>query len=69
MKKLIIIVLLFIVSCNEYDHTKAIRYSKCTKEQYEKVIYESRHCAEESGYTKDYCYGSALMRNCEMVKP
>jgi hypothetical protein len=48
MKKLIIIVLLFIVSCNEYDHTKAIRYSKCAK---------------------DYCYGSALMRNCEMVKP
>jgi hypothetical protein len=67
MKQFILITCLFIISCSQEkdDWQDASKYYKCTKEQMEKVEHEAKWCADNTNYISTYCYGSAIMRNCE----
>lgn len=67
MKYFILIMCLSIISCSyeRKDWEDASKYYKCTKEQMEKVEHEAKWCADNTGYVSTYCYGSAIMRNCE----
>jgi hypothetical protein len=40
---------------------------RCTKEQFDRVKFEAEWCTEKTSYISQYCWGTALIRNC--VKP
>lgn len=67
MKQFILITCLFLISCSQdgKDWRNATRYYKCTKEQMDRVEHEANWCRTNAGYGKAYCYGSAIIRNCE----
>jgi len=67
MKQFILITCLFLISCSQEkkDWEGASKYYKCTKEQMEKVEHEAKWCVDNTNYISNYCYGSAIMRNCE----
>lgn len=71
MKILASILLLAITGCAQPDNpewmTAPTNY-KCTTEQAKQVDYETRTCESTggwSGYSGQYCYGSAIIRNCQ----
>lgn len=71
--KLLPLLLLLLCACEklpELDWEAAPRTHACTDEQMKKVERESSWCTENTGWIKNYCYGSAIIRNCEkMEKP
>ena len=36
----------------------------CTSEQWAKLEYEDSFCVTKTDHTRDYCYGTAFIRNC-----
>lgn len=42
-----------------------IRY-RCSREQMEKAEAEADWCITKTGYFSDFCYGTSIIRNCEL---
>ena len=78
MKKIILITLLLILAgCNDSkddehkpvpvevsDWNMAPRVYKCTDVEIIKVHMEAEWCNEHTSYFRNYCYGTAMIRNC-----
>lgn len=70
MRIIIIILLIAFISCDnvepdiEPDWRIAPTTYKCIQEQMTKVEHESKWCSENTDYADEYCYGSAIIRNC-----
>jgi hypothetical protein len=51
--------------CERGDWQVAPRQYSCATEQMKKVEIETTFCIAKTDYTSAYCYGSAIIRNCE----
>lgn len=55
-----------LVSCERpYDWESAPLTHVCTDQQMRKAEQEAAWCDENTSYFSTYCYGSAIIRNCE----
>jgi hypothetical protein len=51
--------------CDFSDHwSRAPERYACTAEQMSKVEAETIFCKGETNYNSEYCYGTAITRNC-----
>jgi hypothetical protein len=69
MKYIIIILAVVLISCDdikqpEPDWRLAPTIYKCTQEEMAKVEHEAKWCNDNTDYIDEYCYGSAIIRNC-----
>ena len=73
MKMMIALLAVLLAGCaaqSDPDWMNAPTQYRCTMEQAKQVDLETRTCdstGKWSGYQGTYCYGSAIMRNCEKV--
>ena len=66
MRLTAMLVTLLVAGCADpYVPTK---HNVCTEEQMDKAQREAAWCAANGGFTKDFCYSSAIQRNCEVRK-
>lgn len=65
MKFLILVLLL--CGCGPF-HDYPERDSVCSKDQMAKAESETTFCKNLNGYTSNYCYQTAIARNCEQRK-
>ena len=63
----IVILCLLLAGC-ESQVQQAIETRTCTTEQMSKVQTEALWCNNNTDYLSTYCYGTAIMRNCEERK-
>lgn len=49
--------------------TLAPEQYSCTPEQRTKMEFEHKFCIANTDHTKEYCYGTAFMRNCTRRTP
>ena len=66
MKLALLLITLLVAGCT--DPYAPVKNSICTEEQMGKVQREAAWCAANGGFTKDFCYSSAIQRNCEVRK-
>lgn len=59
--------LLFIGGCDvgKPEWETALSTYKCAADQMAKAESEAHWCSANTGYTSTFCYGSAIIRNCE----
>lgn len=50
------------------DWETAPREHICTEEQMKKVMEETDFCNDNTSYFSTYCYGAAILRNCEKIE-
>ena len=67
MKNIIYIFLIFLLFCNCYDPNVALFSHRCSKEQFEKVMYESKWCDDNTEYSGTYCFNCSIIRNCDEI--
>jgi hypothetical protein len=68
MKYIFWFILLIISGCDsKIEWRDAPKEYKCTNEQMKKVEKESIWCTKNTDYFKEFCYGSAILRNCEKI--
>jgi len=62
-------VLFLLVGCDARQHwSNAPSTHTCTVEQMTKAQSEALWCKSNTGYTGEYCYSTAIFRNCTMAK-
>lgn len=47
----------------------ALETRTCTAEEMTRVQSETLFCTTKTGYFSDYCYGTAILRNCPTPMP
>lgn len=60
-------IILFILAagCNTWEG--ALHETKCSKEEFEKVVLETNYCIEKTSYSRTYCLASSMVRNCKRI--
>lgn len=56
-----------LAGCNSADWRDAPYRHECTEDEIRRVHEETLFCAENTGYLNSYCYGSAIVRNCDQI--
>jgi len=51
------------------DWERAPREYTCSLEDQARVERETLFCKTNTGYRSVYCYGTAIMRNCDKIEP
>lgn len=64
MRRVCILVLLLGGCSPQTDWQSAPWTHKCDSEQMAKVEKETMFCADTKAYLPNYCYGTAIIRNC-----
>ena len=79
MNKLILLTVLIFISCGDFERPKQYRDGeldrqlapikyRCSTEQMSKVHTESEWCGKNTHYNGNFCYGTAIIRNCINIK-
>ena len=66
MRLATVLVALLVAGCDMPN--VSLHNSVCTEEQMDKAQREAAWCAANAGFVKDFCYSSAIQRNCEVRK-
>lgn len=70
MKYLIVVVAIFLSGCDVGQapwQLAPLEYS-CDNTEMVKVENETRFCNENTTYRATYCYGTAIIRNCQIIE-
>ena len=69
MKIIFLLIVIGLSGCDiNEDWQSAAQNYKCTTEQMERVKSEAVWCKQHTDYFNTYCYGTAIIRNCEKMK-
>ena len=71
MRCLSILCAILVVGCvpPKQDWETSPRTHTCTREETARVEHDTTFCSAESGYSKSYCYGAAILRICKLRQP
>lgn len=50
------------------DWSNAPKMHTCTADQMTRVQAETKWCTDNTSYLSAYCYGTAIIRNCQQIK-
>jgi hypothetical protein len=59
---------LLFVGCEKASWQSAPIKYKCSEEQFIKVKSNTEWCAKNTDYNRNYCYGTQIIQNCELIK-
>lgn len=63
VRVVLLISALLLVSCNRSD---SLQYYRCSPEQFEHVIYQSKHC-ESAEFSAGFCFATSKISICDPI--
>ncbi len=64
----IVFLVLILSGCESASWTNAPKEYKCTAEQMIAVEEQTLFCNDNTTYVSGYCYGTAIIRNCNLLQ-